>query len=77
MREERRRQAEMVADILNSTRTGERTLVDIQELTGAYRETAKAWLSAFEQVGILTRGTVYKVSPKNGRSYASHAWTSK
>jgi DNA-binding IclR family transcriptional regulator len=62
----RAKQAERVADMLSAFRSGDRTLSDIEDLTGMHPDYARRWIKALHAVGILQNGEPRK--PARGKA---------
>lgn len=64
------KQSQSVADLLNATRNGHRTIEDLEEVSGMETEAVRRWVRAFAEVGILKPG-----EPRKSRTKPATTWT--
>ena len=69
----REKRAVIIADMLRSLQSGERTVRELEDITGMQHEYLGHWLTAFEAVGLIQQGAPRKVDGAKGRT--PKTWT--
>jgi DNA-binding IclR family transcriptional regulator len=53
--------------MLSSLKAGDRTITDIEDLTGMHPDYVRRWLRAFESVGLIEQAGVRKTVGQQGK----------